>query len=200
MADLLTGTSDDFPGVFPFGSGRASQLPDNRKSPTPTYIIEWLLPELSKTMLQVKDSLIASKTIGSLKNFVGQGVPWRRSIHWNSLRFVASLAQRWYDFPLEQYKVLQLGFKTWLALQYHQLTDNNGYVIKKQMEMLQRIGFRARKLVALNSAFVNVVTFVLSKCDEIQRRLDNFHPAILQRKEDESTLPEKIDMGSVSRK
>ncbi len=201
MADLQL---NEFSGAYPLGKSRASQLPDNRKPPTPTYIIEWLLPLLSKETILVETSLDALKTVGSLKNFVGQGVPWRRSIHWNSIRFATALAQRWGGFSLEQYKILMLGFKTWLALQYNRLSHKEVMIEQDraavQAEMLQRIGLRSRKLLALNSAAEKVITFITTKCQPIQQRIDDFYPQVLKQRMLKERLPSKIDVQGISGK
>eukprot|EP00029_Vermamoeba_vermiformis_P009318 TRINITY_DN4608_c0_g1_i1.p1 TRINITY_DN4608_c0_g1~~TRINITY_DN4608_c0_g1_i1.p1 ORF type:complete len:3125 (-),score=411.22 TRINITY_DN4608_c0_g1_i1:73-9447(-) len=199
MADLQAGSLEDFPGVFPLGTNRASLLPDNRKSPTPTYIVEWLLPALSKTTIKVDGSIIATKAISSLRNFVGKGIPWRRSVHWNSIRFATALVQRWYGFSVEQYKMLQLGFKTLLALQYFKVSDSGATeVVKKQVEMVQRITLTSRKHLAISAATDKLIPLIAEKCQAIQQQIDAFLPAILKRKETESVLPSRLKLQNVS--
>lgn len=199
-ADFQSCTAETFPGVYPRGTGRASALPETRKPPTPTYIIEWLLPELSKITLPVDESIVAAKTISSLKNFVGQGIPWRRSVHWNSIRFSAALAQRWYGYPLEQYKIMQLGFKTWLACRYDHVKGLDATAINSRIETLQRISLQSQRLSALNSTTESVVSVVLAKCEPIQKQVDQFNSTLLQQREARSFLPDGIDIKNLSGK
>lgn len=192
MADLQMKL---FEGALPCGTGRANDLPDNREVPSQTYVYEWLLPLLVPTALESLGwtHWQAWKTVSHQKNQGQQGVPWRRSHHWTSIRFAVSLSQRRGGFSLGSYKNLQLLFFTWLAEQYSSRIMNIE-TICKSMEMIKKIHRKMEKMVANSHSTAIVSKIVSDNCKIIREKVNSMFTRITQW---DYTLPDMSDFSEI---
>jgi hypothetical protein len=170
MLDLKT---KPFEGALPLGKGRATYR-DSRKVPYPTYIYEWLLPNLVPQNVSEIDttSWCAWKTVSHQKNAAQEGNPWRRSVHWISIRYALALAQRKGNFPIISYKGLQLLFVTWLTERFICQCSQTNEDLCQAMEMISKIYYKLQKLVQYGDSITTLAKDVADKCSLIRKQLD----------------------------
>eukprot|EP01114_Cavostelium_apophysatum_P014761 TRINITY_DN3907_c0_g1_i1.p1 TRINITY_DN3907_c0_g1~~TRINITY_DN3907_c0_g1_i1.p1 ORF type:complete len:3214 (-),score=676.59 TRINITY_DN3907_c0_g1_i1:917-10525(-) len=168
MADLQV---NKFPGAFPFGTGRAADMPDERKVPKPIYVFQWLLGLLDPQPFELKLDLQMWKKASHHKRQADQGNPWRRSVHWASIRFVLSVVERKLQLQDSSYKKLQILFLCWLASSTAKSPDQRNS--SKIMEMLRKIFRRSQKLLS-NAKCDKILEFVNEKCSQIRNAIDTW--------------------------